>query len=185
MEKACGEGQLTFVDLPVSTYAFSITPLDIDGISLVTAPVVMTGPAGAPGANSTIDVKVPHAAWGRTYTGQFLYRLSWGGMSCTPAMVTKMNLTLTAGGQVVTARNDQGDKLDGSMDSQCWELTQQFPLSVMGLPFGPATLNVVGKGTGNTVLFEKQFDTFIGAGTFNPTFTFDVAAAPPPVPPSM
>ena len=178
-EKPCGEGQLTFIDLPFGTYSVALTVLDLDGNSILKAPVTAMAEAGSPGASSEIQVEVPHTAWSRTYTGQFLYRLSWGGMSCgtaTPAVV-EQNLTLTAGGQVVTATNDRGDKLDGTADAPCWALTEQFPQSVMGLPFGPATLLVVGKDATDAVVFTHQFDTFVGAGTFNPTFTFDV---PPP-----
>ena len=40
LEKGCGEGQLTFVDLAPGTYAVSLTPLAGDGSSLVGAPVV-------------------------------------------------------------------------------------------------------------------------------------------------
>ena len=39
LEKSCGEGQLTFVDLAPGTYAVNLTPLASDGSSLVTAPV--------------------------------------------------------------------------------------------------------------------------------------------------
>ena len=32
---------------------------------------------------------------------------------------------------------------------------------------------------GDVVRFQQQFDTFVGAGMFNPTLTFDVAPIPP------
>ncbi len=176
LEKACGEGQLTFIDLPLGQFSFAVTVLDIDGNSLLKQPVTVMGPSGSPGANETREAVIPHTAWSRAYTGQFLYRLSWGGMSC--GTVTQQNLKLTAGGQVVTQTNDRGDKLDGSTDVQCWPLTQQFPQSVMNLPFGPATLEVIGKDDADNVLYSESFETFIGAGTFNPTLTFDVS---PPV----
>jgi len=180
LEKACGDGQLTFIDLPTGMYQVTLTPLDGAGGSLVHEPVTKMGVAGSSGAPSEINVFVPHTAWTRTYTGQFLYRLSWGGMSCEPAMVVEQNLTLVAGGQLVTQRNNRGDAMNGSEDAPCWPLTEQFPQNVMDLPFGPATLLVVGKDATDTVIYEKEFDTFVGAGRFNPTFTFDV---PPPAPP--
>lgn len=179
-EKGCGEGQLTFIDLPPGMYNVAVTPLDIDGNPLVTAPVTGQGLAGSSGASSEIVVRVPHTAWSGSYTGQFLFRLSWGGMTCdlaTPAVV-KQVLTLTAGGQVVTQVTDTGQKLDGTDSQNCRALTEQFPQFVQGLPFGPATLHVVGTSQNmNDVLFDKQFDTFVGIGMFNPTLTFDV---PPP-----
>ena len=180
MEKACGEGQLTFLDLPAGTYNVALTPLDFDGNSLVNAPVQGQGLAGSAGANNEIAIDVPHTAWVRTYTGQFLFRLSWGGMSCdlaTPAVV-RQKLTLTAGGQAVTQVTDTGQLLDGNDAQPCRALTEQFPQFVQGLPFGPATLLVVGTSANPTdVLFEREFATFVGAGMFNPTITFDV---PPP-----
>ena len=183
LEKSCGEGQLTFIDLPLGQHTFAVTPLDLDGNPLVSAPVVVMGAAGSPGANETREVVVPHTAWTRAYTGQFLYRLAWGGQSCamaTPA-VTQQTVTLTIGGQAVTQVNNRGDKMDGSTDYPCWPLTSEFPQSVMGLRFGPATFRVVGKDDADVVLFDTTFDTFVGAGTFNPTLTFDATAVPPPV----
>lgn len=177
-DKGCGEGQATFIDLPPGTYRVNVLPLDVDGTVLVTAGVAGEVLAGTSGANTEVTVNVPYTAWTQRYTGQFLYRLSWGGptMSCATATppVVRQNLTLTAGGQVVTIRNDRGDKLDGSMDYPCWALTEMFPQSVMGLPFGPATLVVVGEDQQNNVVYRTTFDTFIGAGVFNPTLSFDV-----------
>ncbi len=181
LEKGCGESQATFLDLPAGSYSFAITVLDVDGASLLKAPVTAMGLAGASGANVEIPVVVPSTSWARAYTGQFLYRLAWGAVtvSCADATppVREQRLTLTAGGQVVTQTNDRGDKLDGSQDRPCWPLTEQFPQNVMNLPFGPATFRVQGKDMMNKVVYEKQFDTFIGAGAFNPTLTFVV----PPV----
>ncbi|MBA3455236.1 MAG: hypothetical protein H0T42_19250 [Deltaproteobacteria bacterium] len=177
-DKGCGEGQATFIDLPPGNYNVSVQPLDANASVLVTTAATGQVLAGTSGANTEVTVNVPHTAWTQPYTGQFLYRLSWGGptVSCATATppVVRQNLTLTAGGQVVTIRNDRGDKLDGSMDYPCWALTEMFPQSVMGLPFGPATLLVVGEDMMNNVVFRTQFDTFIGAGVFNPTLSFDV-----------
>jgi hypothetical protein len=179
-EKSCGEGQHTFIDLPTGTYKVTLTPLDGSGESLVHEPVSKTGLAGSSGAPSEINLVVPYEAWVRSYTGQFLYRLSWDGKSCDAAMVVSQNLTLVAGGQLVTQRNNRGDAMNGSEDAPCWPLNEQFPQNVMDLPFGPATLLVVGKDASNEVVYEKEFDTFVGAGRFNPTFTFDVPSPAPP-----
>lgn len=178
-EKGCGEGQLTFLDLPVGMYNVAVTPIDIDGAPLVKAAVAGQGLAGSAGAPSEVVINVPHTAWSRTYTGQFLFRLKWGGMSCeaTVPPVTRQILTLTAGGQVVTtARTDTNQKVDGTDPAPCRLLSEQFPQYVQALPFGPATLLVIGTENNGNVLYEQQFDTFIGAGMFNPTITFDVPA---------
>lgn len=182
LERSCGEGQVNFVDLPLGTYDVRVTPLDIDGNILVKAAVPGMVVAGSSGANTEVTVNVPYTAWDKAYTGQFLYRLAWGGpmVSCamaTPAVV-EQTVTLTAGGvvrtEVAQIDNAPYQKLDGTDPQPCRAFTDPFPQNVMGLPFGPATLLVVGTDATDAVIFRTQFDTFIGAGVFNPTLTFDV-----------
>ncbi|MDX2090166.1 MAG: hypothetical protein SFX73_20070 [Kofleriaceae bacterium] len=177
LDKTCGEGQLTFVDLIPGTYNVALTPLDIDGNSLVKAPVTGETPAGTENANTQLELFVPYTAWSRAYTGQLLFRIAFNGMSC-PADVVDQVLELTIGGQVVDAMTDTGQKVDGQDRDACRPLTEQFAQFVQNLPFGPAKLKIQGTAQNNAVLYEREFDTFIGAGTFNPTFTFDIA--PPP-----
>ena len=182
-DKSCGEGQATFIDLPPGMYNATVLPLDIDGGVLVTAPGTGQVLAGSSGANTEVLVNVPYTVWTRTYTGQFLYRLSWGGptVTCTMATpaVTTQTVTLTAGGVVRTETasidNLPYQKLDGTDPQPCRSYADPFPQNVMGLPFGPATFLVVGKNAVDAVVFRTQFDTFIGAGIFNPTLSFDVA----------
>ena len=180
LEKSCGEGQLTFLGLAQGAYKFVVTPIDIDGNSLVTAPVTAMGNAAVPGSSLDIPVDVNYPAWSRSYTGQLLFRLKWGGVSCamvTPTPVATQTLTLTAGGAVRTEStsidNVVFQKLDGTDPKPCQAFTAAFPQNVMGIPFGPATLLVVGKDATDVVLFSHTFDTFIGAGVFNPTLTYD------------
>jgi hypothetical protein len=186
VEKVCSEGQATFLGLPGGTYTAKVTPLDADGNALVTAPVSAMVMAAA--NNTTLDttVDVNHPAWSKAYTGQLLWRLKWGGQSCamaTPPVVSQ-TLTLTAGGVVRTESasidNTVYQKLDGTESKPCVPLTSQFPMNVMGLPWGPATMLVVGYdgATPPVEVFRKSFDTFIGAGVFNPTFQYDVPAPP-------
>jgi hypothetical protein len=179
MEKSCGEGQLTFLGLAQGNYKFTVTPLDADGNSLVTAPVAAMGAAAAPGTSAEISVDVNHPAWKMAYTGQLLFRLKWGGMTCASAMppVVTQVVTLTAGGTVRTEQtsidNVPFQKLDGTDPKPCRAFTDPFPQNVAGLPFGPATLVVVGKDASGVAAFQHSFDTFIGAGVFNPTLTYD------------
>ena len=179
VEKSCSEGQATFLGLPQGAYKVSVTPLDADGNSLVTAPV--TAMINAAAQNTSLDstVDVNHPAWSKPYTGQLLFRLKWGGMSCamaTPPVATQ-TLTLTVNGTVRTDTtsidNVPFQKLDGTDPKPCRAFTDAFPQNVMGIPFGPATLLVVGKDTAGLEVFRKSFDTFIGAGVFNPTLTYD------------
>ena len=181
-DKSCGEGQATFIDLPPGMYRVAVQPLDIDGSVLVTTAGTGQVLAGSSNANTEVTVNVPYTAWARAYTGQFLFKTSWGGpaVTCTaatPAVVTQ-EVTLTAGGVVRTEissiDNIPFQKLDGTDPKPCKDLTVPFPQNVMGLPFGPATLLVVGKNAADMVVFRTQFDTFIGAGVFNPTLTFAV-----------
>jgi len=179
LEKGCGEGQLTFVDLAPGTYTVSLTPLAGDGSPLVATPVMGQVLAGSSNANTEVRIDVPYTAWTRAYTGQFLFRLSWGGVSCAMAIpaVAQQRLTLTAGGQVVTQLTDTGQKLDGTTTGPCRALTEQFPQFVQGVTFGPATLHVIGTASDNAVLFDHEFDTFVGAAPNNPTLTFDLPLA--------
>ena len=179
MEKSCGEGQLTFLGLAQGTYKASVTPLDVDGNPLVTAAVSVMGASAAPGTSSEIDVDVNYPAWNKPFTGQLLFRLKWGGMTCaaaTPPVATQL-ITLTAGGTVRTESSSIDNvvyqKLDGTDEKPCVAFTQQFPQNVAGLPFGPATLLVIGKDAGGVEAFHVTFDTFIGAGVFNPTLEYN------------
>jgi hypothetical protein len=176
-EKVCGEGQLTFVDLIPGTYSVAVTPLDIDGNALVNAPALGEVLAASENMSTDVLVTVPYTAWTRTYTGQLLFRIAFNGMSC-PTDVVNQVLTLTIGGQPVNAMTDTGQLVNGTDPKPCRPLTEQFAQFVQNLPFGPAKLKIQATSATAAVLYEREFDTFIGAGTFNPTFTFDIA--PPP-----
>ena len=176
-DRGCGEAQTTFVDVAPGMYSVSLTPLDVDGNSLVKAPITGEVLAGSPGANTELVLDVPYTAWSRAYTGQLLFRIAFNGMAC-PADVVNQVLELTIGGQPVDAMTDKGQKLDGMDRASCRPLTEEFAQFVQGLPFGPAKIKVQGTAQNNMVLYEQEFDTFIGAGIANPTFTYDIV--PPP-----
>lgn len=181
-EVACPEGQATFSDLPVQAYNVTVTPLDIDGNSLVNTPGSGMVDAAGPGARNEVSINVQYESWARSYTGQFLFKLTWQGVSCGPGsidplIVTQHNLTLTINGVVVAQRtmNPPSQPLDGSTDIPCVPSTG-MPLTVQGVTWGPGTLHVVGKNAADEVLGDHTFDTFVGAGMFNPTLTFDSPA---------
>lgn len=166
----CNDKEVTFLDLPPGTFDVTVRPLDIDGNALVSAPATGTVPSGSVDVETKVEINVPYTLWTHAYTGSFLFNLRWGGMPCATATppVAQQTLTMTLRGQPVTATTDAGQKLDGSAPHAC----TMFDF-VTGLPFGPATLDVIGKDAGGTVRFQKHYDTFVGVGTFNPTLTFD------------
>lgn len=182
----CNQAQASFLDLVPGDYAISLTPLDGSGNLLVSAPVTGTTTAGTPDEQSTVTVNVPFEAWTGTYTGTFLFRLSWGGASCEAAVpvVATQTLTLAIDGAVVTTIvTDNDQKLDGTDPKPCRRLDESFAQFAEGLRSGFATLNVVGKTAAGDIAFEKVFDTFVGAAKNNPTITFDVPEPPAPMPP--
>ncbi len=100
----CGVGQVTLDGLPAGQYTVYAAPRDINGTDLVTAPATATVMAGTYGDDQTVTVDVPWTSWIGTFTGTFLFRLSWGGQSCalaTPPIV-KQVLTLAVNGTVTT-----------------------------------------------------------------------------------
>lgn len=181
-EVQCPEGQATFSDLLVMSYDVLVTPLDAEGNAMIKdgMPGRGTVDAAGPGARTETTVNVQYESWARTYTGQFLFKLTWLGASCAPngtGVVTQHALTLTVNGNVVAQRtmNPADQPLDGTTDIACVPSTG-MPLTVQGVPWGPATLRVFGKDDADTVLGDHTFETFVGAGMFNPTLTFDTPA---------
>ncbi len=174
----CPKRQVVFFDLVPGPYTVSVTPLDGNGVSKLNAPVSVQVMAQA--TNTQVDVNVPFTAWAQNYTGLFLFRIGWGGQTCTQAVppVDMQTLTLLVRGQPVAMLTDSGQKVDGTDDKPCRALTEERPQSVADVPFGPATIEVVGKDAVGVEKFRKTFDTFVGIGQVNPTLRFDVPAPP-------
>jgi hypothetical protein len=175
-EAECGNGQVTFVGLPQGTYDVALVPVDAAGAPIVKAALPGTVTAGTPGAPSETTIFVPWDAWTGTYTGTFLFRLSWAGMSCGAAQVATQTLKLVAGGHVVAKVTDKDQRVDGTDPQACRELSEPFAQFVRELPFGPATLEVTGKDGAGDTRYHHEFATFIGADMNNPTIVFDVEA---------
>ncbi len=176
IDAPCSEAQGTFTGLAAGMYNVSITPVDADGNSIVSAPATGQVVAADPGAISDTTVNVPYTAWSKTYSGTLLFRLQWAGASCETANphVATQQIKLTVDGHVIHAKTDNGQDTDGVDAKACRPLSEEFAQYVQSLPFGPITVTVTGKDTGNSVRFEHQFDTFVGAGSNNPTIDFDV-----------
>jgi len=173
----CGNAQSVFQGLAPGDYTVYVMPLDYDDAPLLSAPATANVTAGD--SNTEVTVNVKWDQWlGGPYTGTFLFRLSWGGMSCETTAVRQQKLTLTVNGVVQNLVTDDGQMLNGSDMKPCKKLSDNFPQSVLGASFGPATLLVEGFDETSAMRYSKQFDTFVGAGISNPTMTFDVPTTP-------
>jgi hypothetical protein len=176
----CAMDQVVYTELPSGSYTVALTPLDAGGLPMVTAPVTQSFEVTGIGE---ITVNIPYTAWNRAYTGSFLFALTWGGQPCAAAVPPVMTqvLTLLIGGVPVTQTTSTGQMLDGSDPQPCVPSTNPSPQLVSGLPLGPAQITVEGVTNGGDTI-EKQFDTFVGASTNNPTLTFDVPNLDAPMP---
>ena len=173
----CGAGQVTFDGLTEGAdYTMYVAPTDFSGGDLISFPASGTITAGSFGADTMTTINVPWTAWIGTFTGTFLFRLTWGGVTCAaaPMPVIKQVLTLTVNGVPVTAMTDTGHHMDGVDSEPCRAFDENFPQSALQVPFGPAQLKVEGRDASDAVLYTHTFDTFVGAGITNPTITYDV-----------
>lgn len=176
-EVDCNQGQATFLDLPAGDYAVVLTPFDNIGMELAKQPVTGMLTAATPDEMTTATINLPFETWKRSYTGTFLFRLSWAGASCETASpaVALQTLTLMVGETTAaTVLTDTGQKLDGTDAQPCRPLSEAFAQFAEGIAMGPAKLTVVGTDGGGSVVFDTTFDTFVGAAKNNPTITFDV-----------
>jgi hypothetical protein len=173
-EDMCPNHQVVFDDLPPGPYTATATPLDSNGDALVAPPVTQQVTAEATDSTDTIDI--PWDAWIGPYTGDFFFTVRWGGLDCSLAgpPVSTQVLTMSVQGNVVTQQTRDGEPLDGSAPFACQPASNPMPMSALGLPFGPATILIVGRDATNTEVFRGQFDTFVGAGPSNPTINYDV-----------
>lgn len=175
--EGCGNGQAVFSGLAPGEYTVYVMPLDLDGVPLLAAPATSTVIAGTTGDNREVTVNVPWDYWlGGPYTGTFLFRIAWGGLSCEMVAppIKDQKLTLMVNGVVQNLVTDDGQMLNGTDAKPCKKLSDNFPQSALGVAFGPATLVIEGYDAADNLIVTEQFDTFVGAGITNPTLTFDV-----------
>jgi hypothetical protein len=177
----CSGGQATFSALDPGTYNVEVTVQDSGGNQLLKAPATAMVPAAVENGRSEVTVNVTYDLWTQAYAGTFLFQLAWGGQKCADAIppVATQLLTLSRmGTPLAVMSHDAMQAMDGSDPKPCESMFDY----VENLPFGPISLAIIGKDVGGAVRYQKQFDTFVGVGTFNPTITYDLPLpdAPPP-----
>jgi hypothetical protein len=173
---SCGNGQLVLSGINPGDYTVHLMPLDTSGTPLLTAPVTSMVTAGQPGDNREVTVNVPSESWTArdTTTGTFLFRISWGGLSCDATTIKNQTVKLTVDGVVQDITTDDGQMLNGADKKPCKKLSDQFPQSALDTKFGLATIEISGYDAADAMTYTHTFDTFVGAGIANPTLTFDV-----------
>ncbi|HVV88088.1 MAG TPA: DUF4215 domain-containing protein [Kofleriaceae bacterium] len=180
----CEQFQATFDGLPAGDYTAAVTPLDVNGTSLVRAPgTTVFSTDGSPNMSEQHEVAITPNLWSRAYTGSFLFIFKWAMKTCTTAQppVARQRVKLTINSVPVTTvtmwNGMQGYPLDGSVAAPCVLSNITLAERANALPFGPAQLTVQGTDAQGNTRFEGTFDTFVGAGTANPVLTFDVPVA--------
>jgi len=172
LDGMCSERQVVFDDLAPGIYTASVTPLDFDDEPLVGDAVEMQVTVEATDSETT--VVIPPAAWIGPYTGTFFFTARWSGQDCAAAGVATQRITLTVDGTVVSQSTTAGLPLNGSASGACQPAANPMPQSALLVPFGVATIEIVGFDAGAAEIFRGTFDTFVGAGISNPTLAFDV-----------
>ncbi len=170
----CSARQVVFDDLTPGIYTASVRPLDGSDTSLLTAPFEAQVTAEATDTESTIVI--PPDAWIGPYTGTYFFTVAWDGDDCAAAGVASQQITLTVDGTVVTQSTTGADPLplDGSASGVCVNASNPSPQSALLVPFGVATIDIVGLDSGDNEVYSGTFDTFVGAGISNPTLDFDI-----------
>ena len=108
----CGVSQVTFDGLAEGEpYTMFVDPEDGLGNSLVMYPTTVMVNAGAYQADTSVSANVPWDSWVGSFTGTFLFRLSWATQGCAAAGVVTQNVTLSVNGTPVSAVADNGQKL--------------------------------------------------------------------------
>lgn len=176
----CSLAQYPFRALRPGDYTVRGTLYDAGGTA------VTRGMAAAGFSIGATDVMVRlHFPWDdflRTYQGNYFFRIRWGGADmCAAASppVLQHVLRLERGGQPLPGMTNNGDPIDGSAPGMCRDASDEFPQTINGLVWGPATFTIEGRDASGQARFRETFDTFIGAGLSNPEINFDVDSLDP------
>ncbi len=174
MAESCSFKQVVFIDIPAGSYTAKIRVLDKDDLPLTSANAGT--PIEFPGGTQTEVVNVEPEEWLGSYLGTFFFRLGWANNDCDTAMpaVVQQKLTLVAGGSVFQGSTTDGANMDGSSESGCQLLSEEFPQSALDVPFGAATFTIEGFDSEGEKAYMSVFETFVGAGVNNPELVFEV-----------
>jgi hypothetical protein len=173
-EVDCAYYKNSFVALVAGNFTVTATLLD-EKKEALTRPVVTSF--------TIVDKKVPVpldfplTSFLRQYTGNYYYRIKWGGAdTCSGAVpaVAKTRVQVLRDGKPLST--DDGRVLDGMTATDCQPYTAQAAEVLSGVPWGPAQISIAGLDQTSARKFEGNYDTFIGAGVANPEMHFDVPA---------
>jgi len=177
-EAQCGFSRVSFLDVPAGTYDVTMRVVDLDGELLTNGPVTAQVEVADEDVMATVDV--PFDAWKNDYTGTFFFRVTWAGGDCNDAKptVAEHSLLLERDGVPIgELLTDANDPIDGSGRGDCRSVDpsiEEFPQSVLEVPFGPAEFEIVGYDPDGGEAYRERFETFVGAGFGNPELVFDV-----------
>jgi hypothetical protein len=181
LDRDCNEGQFIQTVLEAGHYSVVGTLFDSSGAALTRgmAKAEFDMPASPSGTPVQVNIDFPFADFIRTdYTGSWIYRFAWdGATTCASALppVVKRTVRLERGG--VPLAGTDGVSLDGMVAGDCTD-PSSAP-QVLGVPWGPADLTIVGLDAASMPQFRETFHTFVGAGIFNPILTYDVDSLRP------
>jgi cysteine-rich repeat protein len=113
------------------------------------------------------------------YVGNWMYKFMWNGvLTCAGASppVAATTIRLERDGEPLV--DGKGVPVDGTTPLECYDVSE-IAESVVGLPWGHATLTVTGLDADGVEQFREEFPTFVGAGASNAVFTYDVNSVLP------
>jgi cysteine-rich repeat protein len=181
LDRDCNESQYIQAVLDAGHYSVVGTLVDSAGAALTKgmAKAEFDMPETPSGTPVQVNIDFPFADFLRTdYKGSWIYRFVWDGKtSCASALppVVTRSVRLERGGTPLA--DADGVVLDGMTPGDC--VDPSSAPSIMGIPWGPADLTVVGFDATGTPQFRETFHTFVGAGISNPILTYDVDSLRP------
>ncbi len=176
----CDLIQLKVSSLPDGAYTATARAFDASGAAITRG----MASVGFTVAGETQDVHLdwPYEDFTRSYRGTFFFHVMWGGArTCAGAVppVARQRLRLERGGVPVTGTVQTGEPLDGSATGACRDGGAPLAQAATNLVWGPARFTVTGEDEAGEALFQKSFDTFVGAGIVNLPIEYDVPSLLP------
>jgi cysteine-rich repeat protein len=176
----CGESQYLQSMLQAGHYTVTATLLDAAGVALTKGKtkVEFDMPEVATGTAVQVPIDFGFDDFVKSYQGNWLYRLRWGGAATCGAAnppVAKRTIRLERDGQVLTTGG--GVAVDGATAEPCTDTTTSF--TIADLTWGPMDVIVTGLDASDTPRFRETFHSFSGARITKPIILYDVASLDP------